>query len=152
MSVQELASSIEATQRVFPKDMREGQVCSFVFERLNQLKDQFDSVTLGSVAIALGWGNDAEGKRAIATALDYLAFGDVPVLERRFELWPSQGNSILEQPLCELTDKQVKRALEQDFLIDPTTGEPIAHFADHITVVYLVTEFAHKLVSEETLR
>lgn len=149
MSTQELTSSLEATQRVFSKDKREGKVCSFVFERLSQLKEQFDSVTLGSVAVALGWSEDAEGKRAIANALDYLAFGEVPVLERRFELWPAESDAVLEQPLCELSDQQVKKALEQNVLIVPTTGEAITDFADHISVVYLVTDFAHRLAREE---
>lgn len=148
MTSDNLAFSTAATKRVFPPGTREQEVCSFVFDRLELLRGQFDSLTLGSVATALGWLGDSDGQTAIARALDYLAFGDVQILERRFVLWPAAvGEAVLEEPICELSDAEVRRALEEKVLIVPTTGEPVHGFMEQVGVVYSVTPFAHNLVS-----
>jgi hypothetical protein len=148
MIAKEFAPSFALIQRVFPEGTRENEVCAYVFERLDKLKEQLDSVTLATVANALGWEGDVDGKKAIAKALDYLTFGDVPLLERKFALWSADvSDEVLETPICELTDSDVRTALERQVLVVPTTGQSIKNFADQVTVFYLVTNFAHQLAS-----
>ncbi|OWQ87682.1 hypothetical protein CDN99_17430 [Roseateles aquatilis] len=145
-----LADTIAEVNHVFAPDRREGQVCAFVFHRLSQLHEHFDSVTLGSVAIELGWADDREGATAIARALDYLAYGTVPLLERRFQLWSQhQTGEVLEAPVCELSDADIRSALETQSLIDPSTGESVADFLNRVQVVYVVTPLAHELAAKE---
>jgi hypothetical protein len=153
MSTDALAASLDAVYKVFP-DNRERQVCAYVFQALRSLKDQFNEVTLGAVATALNWTQDREGQRAIVRVLDYLSFGEMPpILERRFFLWSSgTSNEVLEEPLCELTDAEIRQALEEELLVVPTTGEQLHNFQDYITVVYMVTTFAHSLALDSSGR
>lgn len=148
MSSADLPESIAVIEQTFPRDHREGQVCSLIIKRLSELKEGFEGVTLGSVAADLGW-YDAEGKRAIATALDYLSYGEVPLLERRFELWPAETGEVLAQPICSLDEDVIRRALETNVLLVPSTGEELHDFKKQVSVHYAVTAFALGLVSRD---
>jgi hypothetical protein len=131
----------------FPPDSKERRVCSYVLQRLCELKNQFTEVNLASVADALGWMSDGESKAAIARSLDYLVYGDFPLLERKFRFWPAEDSGqVLDDYICDLSELDVRLALEANVLIDPTTGEEILEFLDRITVLYEVSEFAHSLV------
>lgn len=145
-----LADTIAKVNQVFAPNRRESEVCAFVFRRLSQLHDQFDSVTLGSVAVELGWAGDREGASAIARALDYLAFGPMPLLERRFQLWPSEeSGEILEGSVCDFSDSDIRNALETNCLVDKNTGESVSDFLNRVHIIYLVTPFAHELVNQK---
>jgi hypothetical protein len=145
-----LAETIATVNLYFASDRRESEVCAFVFCRLQQLHEHFDSVTLGSIAADLGWAGDQARVSAIARALDYLAFGGLPLLERRFQLWPAElSGDVLETPSSEFSDFDIRNALETNSLMDPNTGELVPDFLNRVQVIYLVTPFAHGLVTQK---
>ncbi len=131
----------------FPPESKERKVCAYVLQRLFELKDQFREVNLTSIADALGWKSDVESKAAILRSLDYLAYGEVPLLERKFRFWPVEDSGqVLDDCICDLSELDVRHALEANVLIDPTTGDEVHEFLDRITVLYEVSEFAHSLL------
>jgi hypothetical protein len=147
MNTEALSAALATMRRTFSEDEREGLVCTYVFSRLEQLENQFDRVTLESVATALEWLNDTEGQRAIARALDGLAYGEVQILERKYEFWSENNLEVLDQPICEFSDEEIRNALSEKFLI--VGGEKILDFLDRVTVSYIVTEHAHQLATSK---
>ena len=143
MKIRALSDALAVTRQSFPVDTREGQVCAYVFDRLETLKAHFDSLTLGAVSTALKWSGDAEGRKAIVKALDSLTYGRVQIFERRYELWSDDSSAILDHPICELSDEDIRDALSNNYLI--VNGEKVHSFLDRITVVYVVTDIAHQL-------
>lgn len=142
IDLQMLVTNAEA---VFPQGSPEATVCAYVFEQLEHLRDGFDSITPHAIANALRWKDDPARRRAIVRALDFLACGQEPLLERRFQLWaPDASDEILEDPLCFLSDSDMRAAVEQDTLINPETGEEVPDFLHHVTIIYVVTDLAKR--------
>lgn len=125
---------VEADQ-TFKSTSLESAVCAYVFRRLEDLGSNIRYFDLGGLSGALGW-REPEQAKAVIAALDYLSFCNYPVLSRKFALWPEQSKGVLEQPLCTLNDGEVREALTSGVLANPITGEPVADFADRITVEY----------------
>ncbi len=134
-----LKPAINEVDLTFPSKSLENMVCTHVFHRLHEIGSAAEHFDLGSVASALGW-TGPDKKKAIARALDFLSFCRSPVLDRHFALWGPQSDDVLEQPICTLSDADVRFALERNELINPASGEVVPNFADHITVEYWLTE------------
>lgn len=139
-----LQDSITKVNLTFSQDTLEVKVCGYVFSLLLKLGGQFDSVSLGSVLHALKWQPDFTHKRAIATALDFLTQSDTAIFERRYELWDDSDEDVLDMPICEFSQEDIRLALEVNELICPKTGEIIPNFLDRVTVLYVVTDAAKR--------
>lgn len=133
--------------QVFGAEAPEARVYEHVIGLLRTLGGHFHSVSLSSVADALGWANDLERKKAIVRALDQLAFGKEPILERQFLLWPADENSdeVLAGPECRVSELEMRRALLENALVVEKTGEVVPDFLDRVTVEYIVTDAARTL-------
>lgn len=140
-------SSQDAVHRVYARDVPEGEVCAYVFARLAQLGTQLHEITPGAVASAMHWTGN-QRRRAIITALDYLSYGEVKILERRFELWADPASDeVLEQPIHVYTDSEMRQAYEEGQLYVPAYGEAISDFPKRISVAYYVSDFGHQLAT-----
>lgn len=140
-----LQQSISKAKEVFPSGTPEAAVCAYVFDQFNRLGKHFRNITPHAVANALKLLDEDTNRRAVMSALDYLAFGPIPILERRFELWRhGDSDEVLEEPICELSVSDMRNALEGKFPIDPTTGEAIPDFLNRVTVIYIVTKSARE--------
>lgn len=150
MTNTDIERSITEVGRAFPQDSLEASVCGYVFQLFQDLGDQFDSISLGTVLRAMKWRPDSAHKRAISTALDFLTLGNTGIFERRYELWPpaDEDSEVLAQPLCELSHDDIREALEKNQLICPVTGEIVSDYQDRITVLYVVTESAKKCIGQ----
>lgn len=141
----DLQLSISEAKKVFPSGTPEAAVCAYIFHQLELLGPNFGSVKPHDIASALSWTHDAAKRRAVMSALDFLACGPTPILERRFELWaPDESGGVLEEPIRELSVSEMRDALEGTPPIDPSTGEPIPDFLKHVTAIYAVTEYAKR--------
>lgn len=123
----------------FGENSPEAKVYAYVKDLLHTLGPQLYSVSLASVADALGWSSDPELRSAIVRALDQLALGRPSILKRQFLLWPTDsGDEVLQEPLGQVSDLEIRRALESNTLVLPETGERVHDFIDRITVEYIV--------------
>ena len=137
--------------RVFGPESAEARVYAHVEALLSKLGPQFRSVSLGSVAHALGWSTDAALNKAIVRALDQLSYGETAVLERQFLLWPVEHSpEVLAEPQCRISELEMRRALESNVLVVSQTGEQVRDFLDRVTVEYVVTDIAHGLTSDSS--
>lgn len=143
-----LASALEATRQTFGEGQREAEVCNYIFELLEKLKGGFECISLGEVVSHFKWHDNQEAAKSIQVALDYLAYGDIPVLERKFILWPEVDENILECEEAVFSDAEIRYALKEDKLINPNTGEVVENFLDKIQVIYCVTNYI-KNISQE---
>ena len=125
---------------VFDPDECKGQVCKLVFEKLRRHGDHFESLDLHAVISALNWQDTGDRKRAVARALDFLAFGSAPVLERMFEFLPLSGESKLKQHAIEISEEAIRHALETQLLVVGETGEETGDFIDRVNVSYRVAQ------------
>lgn len=92
------------------------------------LKDGFECISLGQVVSHFKWYDNKEAAKSIQRALDYLSFGDIPVLERKFVLWPEDEEEILETEEVVFSDLDIRKALETGKLINPSSGFEILIF------------------------
>lgn len=126
---------------IFGDSSPETRVYAHVRGLLATLGTQLHSVSLASVADALGWQSDRELRRAIVRALDQLAFGEPSILERHFLVWPVEDDdSVLSEPLGQISDLEMRRALESNILNLPETGEQVTDFLDRVTVEYVLRD------------
>jgi hypothetical protein len=132
--------------RVFPAGTPEAVVFEWFFERLARLRRQFDSITVATVAVQLQMQNDTVGKKAVAHALDFLADGPLALLERKYLLWADGSDlDVLEVPVRELSDAEVKQALGSGVLRLEDEGIEVQDFLDKVSVVYEVSPAAHAI-------
>lgn len=131
----------------FGENSPEARVYAHVQNLLTTLGAQLHSVSLASVADALGWSSDRELRRAIVRALDQLSFGEPSILERHFLLWPSEDDdAVLSEPLGQISDLEMRRALESEVLTLAETGEQVTDFMDRITVEYVLRDEVRGLI------
>lgn len=148
-----IKESLDEVSKLLPEDALEVEVYRYLLHRFKTLGRQFERLTLGGVAADLGWTEDRARSTALTNALELLASASPPLLERRFELWSDMpSHETLEEPINELSEEQVRTAIEIGELIDPDTGETFKDFRNRITVVYLVTEEARETAQNEALR
>lgn len=114
----------------------EGEVHAYILRRIDDLKEQFDNVTLGSVATALSWTESEEGCKAIVNVLDSLTYGYIKIFYREFSLWGDSNDEVMQEPIAILSSNDVRKALEENCLY--FNGTPIDDFLDRITVMYVV--------------
>lgn len=143
-----LAFARETTRQTFGEGQREAEVCAFIFEQLEELKDSFKCISLGDVVSHFEWYNNKDAAKSIQTALDYLAYGAVPVLERKFILWPEDEEEVLETEEAIFSDSDIRNALETGTLINPTTGFEVPDFLDKIHVIYYTTEYIRNIANQ----
>ncbi len=124
---------------VFGEGSPESRVYAHLHELMAKLGPQLHAVSLVTVADALGWGNDKDLRKAIVRALDQLTFGESSLLERHFLLWPGdQSSEVLEEPLAQISNLEMRRALETNQLVVNETGETVQDFLSRISVEYVV--------------
>lgn len=140
MSKKYLDEIVEESQRVFGSDSLEWQVLSYFYGLLDKLGANFEGITLGGVASDLSWYSDQSRRVAISSALDYLASRFPPLLVRRYELWGEDTQEVLGQPICTLSDDDIREALETNELINPISGRAVPNFLDLVSVIYVLDE------------
>jgi hypothetical protein len=134
---------------VFGENSPEARVYAYVQEMLRALGTQLHTVSLGSVADALGWTHDLDKRKAIVRALDQLAFGEASVLERHFLLWSDHPDpEVLESPISQISDLEMRRALETNLLTLSETGEQISDFMNRISVEYVLRDDVRALLQD----
>lgn len=138
-------AAFESTRQTFGEGRREAEVCTYIFELIKSLKGGFECISLGEVVSHFKWYNDIDAAKSIQTVLDCLAYGDVPVLERRFILWPEIDEDLLEVEEAIFSDAEIRDALRDKKLINPNTGEVVENFLDKIHVVYCATDYIKKI-------
>lgn len=143
-----LASALETTRQTFSEGRREAEVCTFIFEQLENLKDGFECISLGEVASHFKWHNNKDAAKSIQIALDYLSYGTIPVLERKFVLWPEDEEDILETEEVIFSDADIRDALEHGKLINPNTGLEVQNFLDKIQVIYCTTKYIKDIANQ----
>lgn len=131
----------------FGENSPENRVYAHVKGLLDTLGVQLHAVSLASVADALGWTEDRELKKAIVRALDQLSFGEPSILERHFLLWPSEDDSdVLSEPIGQISDLEMRQALESNILTIAATGEQVSDFLDRITVEYILRDEVRSII------
>jgi len=113
---------------------------SYFYGLLDKVGANFEGITLGGVATDLNWYSDQSQKVAISSALDYLASRFPPLLVRRYELWGEDKQEVLDQPICILSDDDIREALETNELINPISGRAVPNFLDLVSVSYVLDE------------
>lgn len=137
-------------RQTFGEKSPEARVYAHVQDLLSTLGPQLHSVSLASVADALGWSKDRELRSAIVRALDQLSFGEPSILERHFLLWPNEvSDEVLSEPIGHISDLEMRRALEAKVLILEETGEEVTDFIDRVTVEYTLRDDIRSQIGSE---
>jgi hypothetical protein len=132
-------------RRAFGEASLEASVYTYLHALMDTLGPQLHTVSLVSVADALGWSHDKELRNVIVRALEELTFGEPSLFERHFFLWPEkQDSEVLEQPLAQVSDLEMRRALETNQLVVIETGEVVKDFVSRISVEYVVRDDVSK--------
>lgn len=144
-----LAATRLATCASFHEGKREAQVCTYIFDLLEELKGGFECISLGEVALHFQWQNNIEATRSIQVALDYLSYGKHPILERKFILWPEFEEDMLGGDEIIFSDSEIRDALESGILFNPISGYEIVSFLDKINVIYYPTEYVKNIANSD---